>query len=110
LLLAVVEPDFLLRIAFGERYLAAASALWPLALAMTCLGATVLFTHYLLGAGHRRAVLALLIGTAVALPLLLAADGEPRATAMADLAVQSVLAVTTGGLVLLAALRPRRTA
>jgi hypothetical protein len=106
---AVIAPEFLIRLAFGSRYLSAAHALWPLALAMTCLGATVLFTHYLLGAGHRRAVLALLAGTAVAIPLLLAADGDPRATADADLAVQAVLAAVTGGLVLLAALRPRRT-
>ncbi|HSP36773.1 MAG TPA: hypothetical protein VLR26_03375 [Frankiaceae bacterium] len=106
--LAVLAPEFLIKLAFGARYLSAAHALWPLALAMTCLGATVLFTHYLLGAGHRRAVLALLVGTAVIIPLLLAADGDPRATAEADLAVQATLAAVTGGLVLLAALRPRR--
>jgi O-antigen/teichoic acid export membrane protein len=107
---AVLAPDFLIKLAFGSRYLSAAHALWPLASAMTCLGASVLFTHYLLGAGHRRAVLALLVGAGFALPLLLAADGDPRATAMADLYVQAALAAVTGGLVLLAALRPRRTA
>lgn len=106
---AVIAPEFLIRLAFGPRYLSAAHALWPLAVAMTCLGATVLFTHYLLGAGHRRAVLALLVGTAVAIPLLLAADGQPRSTAMADLAVQAALAAVTGALVLLAALHPNRT-
>jgi O-antigen/teichoic acid export membrane protein len=105
---AVIAPEFLIKLAFGPRYLSAAHALWPLAVAMTCLGATVLFTHYLLGAGHRRAVIALLIGTAVAIPLLLAADGDPRSTAMSDLAVQAALAAVTGGLVLLAALRPRK--
>jgi O-antigen/teichoic acid export membrane protein len=106
---AVIAPDFLIRLAFGARYLSASDALLPLALAMTCLGASVLFTHYLLGAGHRRAVLALLVGTAIALPLLIAADGAPRATAFADLGVQAGLAAVTGGMVLLAALRPSGT-
>ena len=110
LVLAAVAPETLLRIAFGPRYVSAASALLPLALAMTCLGATVLFVHYLLGAGHRRAVLALGVGVVVALPTLNAAHGAPTATALTDLAVQAVLAAVTGGLVLQAALALRKPA
>ncbi len=110
LVLAAIAPETLLRIAFGPRYVSASSALLPLALAMSCLGATVLFVHYLLGAGHRRAVLALGVGVVVALPALNAAHGAPTATAVTDLAVQAVLAAITGGLVLQAAFALRKPA
>jgi hypothetical protein len=72
---------------------------------MTCLGATVLFTHYLLAVGQRLIVLALALATAVAIPLLITANGSPAPTAEADLGVQAVLAVTSGLLVLRAARR-----
>ena len=108
--LAAAAPETLLRTAFGPRYVSASGALLPLALAMTCLGATVLFVHYLLGAGHRRAVLALGVAVVVAIPALAAAHGAPTRTAVTDLAVQAVLAAVTGALVLQAALALRRSA
>lgn len=110
LVLAAAAPETLLRIAFGARYVSASGALLPLALAMTCLGATVLFVHYLLGAGHRRAVLALGLAVVVAIPTLAAAHGAPTATAVTDLIVQAVLAAVTGGLALQAAFTLRKPA
>ncbi|MBX6388416.1 MAG: hypothetical protein IRZ08_05355 [Frankia sp.] len=104
---AVIAPETLLSLAFGPRFTEASGALLPLAGAMTCLGATVLFTHYLLALGSR-AVLAALGATAVAAAGLIAwAGGSPAATAQMNLAVQAVLAVVTGLLVVSAA---RRTA
>jgi O-antigen/teichoic acid export membrane protein len=102
-LLAAVAPEQVLRLAFGPRLTGASHALLPLALSMTCLGATVLFTHYLLAVGRRMIVAALAVATAAALPLLIAADGSAAKTAQADLAVQAVLAAVSGVLVLLVA-------
>jgi O-antigen/teichoic acid export membrane protein len=102
-LLGAIAPHQILTIAFGERLTDASSALLPLALAMTCLGATVLFTHYLLAVGQRLIVLALALATAVAIPLLITANGSAAPTAEADLGVQAVLAVISGLLVLRAA-------
>jgi O-antigen/teichoic acid export membrane protein len=104
-LLGAIAPHQILTIAFGERLTDASSALLPLALAMTCLGATVLFTHYLLAVGQRLIVLALALATAVAIPLLITANGSAAPTAEADLGVQAVLAVISGLLVLRAARR-----
>ena len=50
--LSGAAPTQVLRIAFGPRLTAAAPAFLMLALAMTLLAATVLFTHYLLAAGR----------------------------------------------------------
>ncbi len=50
--LSGAAPSQVLRIAFGPRLTAAAPAFLMLALAMTLLAATVLFTHYLLAAGR----------------------------------------------------------
>jgi O-antigen/teichoic acid export membrane protein len=104
-LLGAVAPHQVLSIAFGKRLTDASSALLPLALAMACLGATVLFTHYLLAVGQRLIVLALALATAAAIPLLIVANGSPAPTAEADLGVQAVLAVVSGLLVLRAARR-----
>jgi O-antigen/teichoic acid export membrane protein len=99
-LLGAIAPHTVLKIAFGERLTGAASALLPLALAMSCLGATVLFTYYLLAVGQRLVVIALAVATAVAIPLLIAANGSATPTAEANLGVQAVLAAVSGLLVL----------
>jgi hypothetical protein len=72
---------------------------------MTCLGATVLFTHYLLALGSRAVLVALGLTAAAAAGLIALAGGSPVATARMDLAVQAVLAVVTGLLVAGAARR-----
>jgi hypothetical protein len=66
---------------------------------MTCLGATVLFTHYLLALGSRAVLAVLGIMAVAAAGLITLAGGSPVATARTDLAVQAVLAVVTGLLV-----------
>jgi O-antigen/teichoic acid export membrane protein len=105
LVLAVGAPHAVLSIAFGDRLTAAAPAFGMLAAAMTCLAATVLLSHYLLAVG-RTVVVPLLaagaLGTAV---LLVRANGDPVATARADLLGQVVVMVLAALLVLHAALR-----
>ncbi|KJE21472.1 hypothetical protein FF36_04158 [Frankia torreyi] len=105
---ALIAPEKLLSLAFGPRFTDASGALLPLAAAMTCLGATVLFTHYLLALGERGVLLALGLAAAATIPLLVWADGSPTATARADLACQAALAVVTGLSVLAAARRTAR--
>jgi O-antigen/teichoic acid export membrane protein len=104
---AAVAPETFLSVAFGPRFTDASGALLPLAAAMTCLGATVLFTHYLLALGQRSVLAVLGLTTAIAVPLMLWADGDPVGTARADLVCQAALALVTGSMVLAAA---RRTA
>jgi O-antigen/teichoic acid export membrane protein len=103
--LAAIAPDKLLTLAFGSRLSGASDALLPLSVAMTCLGCTVLFTHYLLAVARRRILVALAIAVAAAIPMLINANGEPLATAQADLIVQGALAVVSGLLVLQVARR-----
>jgi len=103
---AFVAPSTLLSLAFGPRFTDASAALLPLAAAMTCLGATVLFTHYLLALGSRAVLVALGLTAAAAAGLISLADGSPVTTARMDLAVQAVLAAVTG---LLVARAVRRT-
>jgi len=105
---AVIGPDTLLSLAFGPRFTDASGALLPLAGAMTCLGATVLFTHYLLALGERAVLAVLGVATAVAVALMAWAQGSPVTTARANLACQAVLAVVTGLMVLSAARRTAR--
>lgn len=105
---AIVAPDTLLSTAFGPRFTDASGALFPLAGAMTCLGATVLFTHYLLALGERGVLAVLGAATAAAVGLMAWAQGDPVGTARADLAVQAILAVVTGLMVLAAARRTAR--
>lgn len=107
LVAAAAAPESLLRMAFGPRLTDASAALLPLAAAMTCLGATVLFTHYLLAVGSRQVLIVLGVAAAVAVAMLVAADGRAVPTARADFLVQAVLAAITGIMVLYAA---RRTA
>jgi O-antigen/teichoic acid export membrane protein len=93
-------PSQVLRIAFGPRLTAAAPAFLMLALAMTLLAATVLFTHYLLAAGRPIVLLVLAAGAALMVILLISAHGALVATARVDLISQAIVAVATGALVL----------
>jgi len=102
---ACAAPASLLSLAFGPRFTDAAGAVLPLAAAMTCLGATVLFTHYLLALGSRAVLVALGLTAAAATGLIALAGGSPVTTARTDLAVQAVLAAVTGLLVARAARR-----
>jgi O-antigen/teichoic acid export membrane protein len=104
--LSGAAPSQVLRIAFGPRLTAAAPAFLMLALAMTLLAATVLFTHYLLAAGRPVVLLVLAVGAALTVVLLLNAHGALVATARVDLIGQAIVAVATGALVLHTA-RPR---
>jgi len=88
---AAAIPRPLLAAVFSSRYVAAAGAFLPLALAMVCLSATVMVTMYLLGVGDRR-VVGILVGAAVlATGAVVAAHGALRTTAFADLFVQAAL-------------------
>ncbi len=88
---AAALPRLFLSTAFSARYVSAAGAFLPLALAMVCLSATVMVTMYLLGVGDRRFV-RLLAGAAVlATVAVVLAHGSARATALCDLGVQAAL-------------------
>jgi hypothetical protein len=91
LAIAAAAPEMLLSVAFGPRFTGASGALLPLAAAMTCLGATVLFTHYLLALGQRSVLAALGVATVLGIPLVVGAGGDPVGTARADLAFQAAL-------------------
>ncbi len=93
LLLAVAAavPRPFLATAFSDRYLSAAGAFFPLALAMVCLSVTVVVTMYLLGVGDRLFVVVLAGAAALATAAVSLANGAPGTTALADLGVQSVL-------------------
>jgi O-antigen/teichoic acid export membrane protein len=97
--LAFVAPRLLLRVVFGPDKAAAAPAFVLLALAMGCLAASVLFTHYLLGVG-RRAVIGLLSAGLLALVISVGiAHGQPMATARAELVCQAALAAVLAAIV-----------
>ena len=88
---AAALPRVFLSAAFSARYVSAAGAFLPLALAMVCLSATVMVTMYLLGVGDRRSV-SILAGAAVLATVAVAlAHGSPRTTAWCDLGVQAAL-------------------
>lgn len=106
IILSTAVPTQLLRFAFGPRLTAAAPAFSMLALAMTLLAATVLFTHYLLAAGRPLVLIVLLLGAGLTVALLVHANGALVGTARADLIGQAVVAIAAGGLVLHTA-RPR---
>ncbi len=105
---AAIAPDTLLSLAFGPRFTNASGALFPLAGAMTCLGATVLFSHYLLALGERAVLAVLAVATGAAVSLMVWAQGSPVSTARANFGCQAVLAVVTGLMVLAAARRTAR--
>ncbi len=102
---ALVAPEAGLTLAFGPRLSGCAPALAPLAGAMTCLGATVLFTHYLLALGERRVLIVLAAAAALAVPGVWWAQGDAVVTARIELVVHTMLAAATGLLVLATAHR-----
>jgi O-antigen/teichoic acid export membrane protein len=92
LLLAVlVAPHQLLRVVFGPRFTAAASAFSALVLAMIFLSVTLVLAVYLLGVGWRWVVLVLFVGGAVLAAAVALAGGRYTDTTRADLAVQAGL-------------------
>lgn len=93
--IAAGAPSTFLSVLFSGRYVDAAGAFLPLALAMACLGGSVVITMYLLAIGDRRVVWVLGAGAAALTAAVVLADGAPYATALADLAVQ---AAVIGGL------------
>lgn len=93
LAVALSAPHLLLQVVFHHAYAAAASALAPLVVAMILLSVSVILTMYLLAVG-RRWVVGVLVAGALALSLSVAqVHGAPRATALADLAVQAGVVV-----------------
>jgi hypothetical protein len=68
-------------------------------LAMGCLAASVLFTHYLLGVGRRRVVAVLGLAAIVLVVAVEASHGRPLSTARAELACQAGLAAILAALV-----------
>ncbi len=100
---ALVAPKAGLALAFGPRLSACAPALAPLAGAMTCLGATVLFTHYLLAVGERRVLAVLAAAAALVIPGVWWAQGDAVVIARVELVVHTMLAAATGLLVRVAA-------
>jgi O-antigen/teichoic acid export membrane protein len=94
---AAAVPRPFLAAAFSGRYVSAAGAFLPLALAMVCLSVTVVVTMYLLGVGDRLFVAALVGAAALAAVAVLLAKGAPQATALYDLGVQGVLVCAAAG-------------
>ncbi len=92
----VVAARPVLSVVFGPHLAAGASTLWILALAMTCLAVTLLFTNYLLGAGRRDVVGVLAAGTVLTAAGLAAAGGHLVATATVGLVCQAVTAAMAG--------------
>ncbi|WP_250285748.1 lipopolysaccharide biosynthesis protein, partial [Frankia sp. CiP1_Cm_nod2] len=107
LLVAVgaVAARLLLSEVFGPELTAGAPALWVLALAMTCLAVTLLFTNYLLGAGRRGVVGVLAAGTVLTGGGLIMAGGDLVATATMALVCQAVT-VSLAGLMVVRAHSP----
>ncbi|HZU72579.1 MAG TPA: hypothetical protein VE990_07380 [Acidimicrobiales bacterium] len=98
--MAVVAHRQVIAVFFGPQLAGSSSALVPLALAMSALGATMLFTHYLLGFGRRVVVAVLAAGAVVSVVVMAGAGGSPAATAWRDLCVQAAVAAAAGALVL----------
>jgi O-antigen/teichoic acid export membrane protein len=98
-LIAFVAPETLLRVVFGSDLVAAAPAFFLLALGMSALGLAVLLTHYLLGCGRRKIVI-VLAGAALANAVLVTgANGDPVATAWADLVCNTALVLAAAAMV-----------
>ena len=106
----MVAAEPLLSIVFGPTLTGAASALWVLALAMTYLSVTLMFTTYLLGAGQRRVVVVLAVCTVITTVGLVLAGGAMRRTAAVGLACQAGTAAAVGVLVFLLHRADRRAA
>lgn len=91
LAVAGLVPRRFLSLCFSARYVGAAGAFFPLALAMTCLSVLVVVTMYLLAVGDRWVVPLVVAGAVAAATATAAQRGAPRATALADLAVEAAL-------------------
>ena len=88
---ALAAPEVLLQLVFHHDYTSASDALAPLVVAMIMLSVSVVLTMYLLAVG-RRWVAGVLVAGAVGLTVAVASvHGSPRATALVDLVVQSVV-------------------
>ena len=88
---ALAAPEVLLQLVFHHDYTSASDALAPLVVAMIMLSVSVVLTMYLLAVG-RRWVAGVLVAGAAALTLaVVSVHGSPRATALVELAVQSVV-------------------
>ena len=107
LAIAVFIPRWFLTVVFGARLSTAAPAFAPLVVAMMCLSFSVLVTNYLFGTGSRWIVLLLAAGAGLAVALVAHADGQPVATARADLLAQGVLATGMGAAFVAVHLRHR---
>jgi O-antigen/teichoic acid export membrane protein len=97
--IGAVAAKPLLSLVFGPELTADAPALWVLALAMTYLAISLMFTTYLLGANHRRIVPALAGCTIVTGVGLTLAGGGYMRTAATGLGCQAVTAAVAGALV-----------
>ncbi|ABW14657.1 polysaccharide biosynthesis protein [Parafrankia sp. EAN1pec] len=89
----------LLSMVFGPDLAGAASSLSVLALGMTCLAVTLMFTTYLLGAAQRQVVAALTVCAVVTAAALGLAGGDPMRTSLAGLACHAMTALLLGALV-----------
>jgi O-antigen/teichoic acid export membrane protein len=92
LFVAVAAPKLLLQVVFHHGYTAAAPAMAPLVLAMILLSLSVVLTMYLLAVGQRWVAGVLMLGGLALSLTLVHLHGAPRATALADLAVQGAVA------------------
>jgi O-antigen/teichoic acid export membrane protein len=111
LAIALAVPERFLSVVFHHHYLAASHALAPLVMAMCLLSVTVVLTMYLLAIGRRWVAGVLVVGAGALTAAVLAAHGNPRATATADLAVQGGLVlVVISGFVMVHYLRGRHPA
>jgi O-antigen/teichoic acid export membrane protein len=91
LAIALAAPEKFLSVVFHHNYVGTSSALAPLVTAMCLLSVTVILTMYLLAIGRRWVGAVLVAGAGVLTLAVLAAHGQARATALADLAVQAGL-------------------
>ncbi|MCK9894999.1 polysaccharide biosynthesis protein [Frankia sp. AgB32] len=98
-LVGLVGAKWLLETVFGPHLTEAAPALWVLALSMTLLAVTLMFTTYLLGAGVRRVVWVLTVASVATAVALVSAGGDAMATAVAALVAESLTALAVGLLV-----------
>ncbi len=109
MVVALTTPRLLLQVVFHHAYVTAAPALAPLVASMIVLSVTVILTMYLLAIGRRWVAAVLVLGSGALTIAVAAVHGAPRATALADLAVQSgVLVVVLFGFTVVHRVRVRR--
>ncbi|CAO5170057.1 Membrane protein involved in the export of O-antigen and teichoic acid [Frankia sp. AiPs1] len=97
--IGLVGAKWLIGLVFGPHLTGASDALWVLALSMTLLAVTLMFTTYLLGAGVRRVVGVLAVATVATTGALVSAGGGAMPTAVAALAAELLTAMAVGLLV-----------